>query len=111
MVGGVLLLALLVLVLTPGRPLWPAQTVLSKVLAWKPGQRSIARALAVYSVYDMRSDPLANVRALLPEGLSVVGFMGTADDIDISLWRPFGQRRVEHVLLSDSPEQIQATPY
>jgi hypothetical protein len=95
-----------VLVLTPGRPLWPAQTLLSKVLAWKPGQRSIARALAVYSVYDVRSDPLANVRALLPEGLSVVGFMGSADDIDISLWRPFGQRRVEHVLLSDSPEQI-----
>ena len=106
LVAGVLLLALLVLVLTPGRPLWPAQTVLSKVLAWNPGQRSIARALAVYSVYDARSDPLANVRALLPEGLSVVGFMGTADDIDISLWRPFGQRRVEHVLLSDSPGQI-----
>jgi hypothetical protein len=37
MVGIVLLLALLVLVLTPGRPLWPARTVLSKVLAWKPG--------------------------------------------------------------------------
>jgi hypothetical protein len=106
MVGGVLLLALLVLVLTPGRPLWPAQTVLSKVLACKPGQRSVARALAVYSVYEMRSDPLARMRALLPKGLSLVGFMGTADDIDISLWRPFGQRRVEHVLLSESPEQI-----
>jgi len=106
MVGGVLLLALLVLVLTPGRPLWPAQTVLSKVLAWKPGQRSIARALAVYSVYDVRSDPLANVRALLPEELSVVGFMGTADDIDISLWRPFLARRVEHILLSDTAAQI-----
>jgi hypothetical protein len=32
--------------------------------------------------------------------------MGTADDIDISLWRPFGTRRVEHILLSDSQEQI-----
>ena len=54
----------------------------------------------------MRSDPLANVRVLLPQGLSVVGFMGTADDIDISLWRPFGTRRVEHILLRDSREQI-----
>jgi hypothetical protein len=106
MVGVVLLLALLVLVLTPGRPLWPAQTILAKLLAVKPGQRSTARALAVYSVYDVRSDPLANVRALLPKGLSVVGFMGGADDIDISLWRPFGGRRVEHILLSDSPAQI-----
>jgi hypothetical protein len=106
MVGVVLLLALLVLVLTPGRPLWPARTVLSELLAWKPGQRMLVRALTVYSVYDVRSDPLANVRALLPEGLSCVGFMGTPDDIDISLWRPFGTRRVEHILLSDSPAQI-----
>jgi hypothetical protein len=106
MVGVVLLLALLALVLTPGRPLWPAQTVLTKLAAWKPGQRSITRALTVYSVYGVRSDPLANVRALLPQGLSVVGFMGTADDIDISLWRPFGTRRVEHILLDDSLELI-----
>ena len=77
------MLALPVLVLTPGRPLWPAQTILKKLLALKPGQRSLTRALAVYSVYDVRSDPLANVRALLPEGLSRVGFMGTGDDIDI----------------------------
>jgi hypothetical protein len=106
MAGGVVLLALAVLVLTPGRPLWPARTVLSKLLALKPGQRLLTRALNVYSVYDVRSDPLASVRALLPEGLSVVGFMGTPDDIDISLWRPFGTKRVEPILLSDSLERI-----
>jgi hypothetical protein len=103
---GVVLLAAPVLVLTPGRPLWPAQTVLKKLLALKPGHRLLTRALTVYSVYDVRSDPLAGVRALLPKGLSVVGFLGTSDDIDISLWRPFGARRVEHILLSDSREQI-----
>jgi hypothetical protein len=103
---GVMLLAALVLVVTPGRPLWPAQTVLSKLAAWKPDQPQLKRALTVYSVYGVRSDPLANVRALLPPGLKVVGFMGTADDIDISLWRPFGSRRVKHILLSDLPEEI-----
>ena len=72
----------------------------------KPGQPLLVRALNVYSVYGVRSDPLAKVRALLPKGLTVVGFMGTCDDIDISLWRPFGSRRVKHILLSDSPEQI-----
>ena len=46
-------------------------------MAWKPGQPLLTRALKVYSVYDVRSDPLASVRALLPEGLAVVGFMGT----------------------------------
>jgi hypothetical protein len=106
MAWGVVLLAVPVLVLTPGRPLWPAQTILSKLVAWKPGQRSFKRALMVYSVYDVRSDPVASVRALLPKGLALVGYMGTPDDIDISLWRPFGERRVEHILFSDSPEQI-----
>jgi hypothetical protein len=102
----VMLLAALVLVLVPGRPLWPAQKVLSRLLAWKPDQPLLVRAFKVYSIYDIRSDPLANVRALLPPGLSVVGFLGTPDDIDISLWRPFGRRQVKHILLSDSPEQI-----
>ena len=103
--GGVVLLAVPVLVLTPGRPLWPAQTILSKLLALKPGQPLLVRALNVYSVYNVRSDPLANVRALLPKGLSVVGFMGTGDDIDISLWRPLGSRRVMHILAEDTAEQ------
>jgi hypothetical protein len=35
-----------------------------------------------------------------------VGFAGTPDDLDISLWRPFFKRRVEHFLLSDTPEQL-----
>ncbi len=103
---GVMLLAVPVLVLTPGRPLWPAQTVLSRLVAWKPNNSLLQRALTVYSVYNVRSDPLANVRALLPPGLKVVGFIGTEDDIDISLWRPLGSRRVEHVLLTDTPEYI-----
>ena len=103
---GVLALAVPVVVLVPGRPLWPARTVLTKLHELKPDSRLIERALTVYSVYGMRSDPLANVRALLPQGLKVVGFVGTVDDIDISLWRPFGSRRVKHVLLSDSGEEI-----
>jgi hypothetical protein len=100
------LLAVAVLVLTPGRPLWPAQTVLTRLQAAHPASHAIGRALGVYKVYAARSDPLANVRVLLPPSVKVVGFMATEDDIDISLWRPFGSRRVEHVLLSDSPDEI-----
>ena len=32
--------------------------------------------------------------------------MGRGDDPDISLWRPIGHRRVEHVLVSDSTAEI-----
>ncbi len=106
MVGGVLLLALVVLVLSPDRPLWPAKTILSRAVLRHPNQQPVARALKVYTVYSERFDSLAGVRALLPPEAGVVGFIGTEDDCDISLWRPFGGRRVEHFLLTDPPEQI-----
>lgn len=106
MTGAVLLLAIPVVVLIPGRPLWPARTALSRLLSLKPGQRLVARALSVYGVYGDRWDSLAEVRALLPKAVEVVGFMGDGDDIDISLWRPFLSRRVEHILLEDTPGQI-----
>jgi hypothetical protein len=104
--GGVLVLAFVVLILSPDRPLWPAKTILSGAHARHPGQHLIERALRVYTVYSERSDPLAGVRALLPPDIKIVGFIGTEDDADVSLWRPFGERRVEHFFLTDPPEQI-----
>jgi hypothetical protein len=101
------LLAALVLVVTPGRPLWPAKMILSRLQAVHAASRAIGRALEVYEVYGIRWDPLAKIRDFLPASEKRIGFMGTEDDIDISLWRPFGSRRVEHLLLSDTSEQIQ----
>jgi len=104
--GVVLFLALAVLVLSPDRPLWPAGTLLSRLAAQHPNRHLISRALDVYTVYARRPDPLAGVRALLPPDIQAVGFIGAADDSDISLWLPLGSRRVEHFLLSDPPERF-----
>jgi hypothetical protein len=105
---GVPAIALAVLIMSPDRPLWPATTILSKVLAQYPKQRSAARAVEVYRLYSNRNDALAGVRELLPPNLKVVGFIGDGDDCDVSLWRPFGSRRVEHFLLTDAPEFMRA---
>jgi len=70
------------------------------------GERLVERALKVYATYGSRFDPMAQVRTLLPPRLEVVGFVGRPDDISISLWRPFGSRRVENILVKDSPAQI-----
>ena len=104
--GMAVFLAFVVLIISPDRPLWPAQTVLTRLAARHPGSHLISRAREVYAVYAKRSDPLANVRALLPPGIKVVGFIGTADDCDISFWLPFGSRRVEHFFLSDPVERF-----
>jgi hypothetical protein len=47
------------------------------------------------------------VHAQLPAEVKVVGFLGTNDDLDISLWKPYGSgRHVVHLYLKDSAEQI-----
>ncbi|MGA3268350.1 MAG: hypothetical protein ABSE16_16185 [Verrucomicrobiota bacterium] len=99
-------LALMVLVLTPDRPLWPAKTILSSLAARHPRSRPISHALAVYTVYAQRSDPLAGVRPLLPRDIKVVGFIADSDDNDYSLWLPLGTRKVRHFLADDPPEAI-----
>jgi len=108
LVAVVLFLAFVVLVLSPDRPLWPAKTVLSRLAAQHPGSHLLARARDVYAVYSGRHDALAGVRKLLPPETRTVGFIGTADDCDISLWLPYGTRRVEHFFLTDPPEQIRS---
>jgi hypothetical protein len=102
------LIAFLVLILNPARPLWPARTVLSKVVALKPGWRFATRALTVYNVYSRRSDPLGHIREALPNNLKTVGFLADGDDLDISLWRPFFSRKVEHILLRDDVADIRS---
>jgi hypothetical protein len=66
----------------------------------------VARAQQVYTIYRERNDSLAGVRQLLPPGIKVVGYMGGADDCDISLWRPFGSRRVDYFLLTDGSAHV-----
>jgi len=102
----VVLMAFGVLVVTPARPLWPAQTVLARLAKSWPEGRLLRQAASVYSVYASRSDSLAEVRARLPEDIAVVGFIATGDDMDISLWRPFGTRKVEHFTLDDPVDLI-----
>jgi hypothetical protein len=104
--GGVFALALAALILNPSRPLWPANTIMAKLVARYPGQAKLMRAQKVYEVYGHRADPMPEVRQWFPQGLKVIGFMGFADDLDISMWKPYGSRRVEPFLISDSPETI-----
>lgn len=103
---GAVVLAFAALVMAPARPLWPARTLLAKAAAAHPGQQQLVRAEKVYEVYGNRPDPLAGVRQWFPPGVDVIGFLGTGNDLDISLWKPYGSRRVEQFFFGDSREEI-----
>jgi hypothetical protein len=97
--------ALVTLVVSPARPLFPAETVLEKMRAVAPQNALLTRVETVYTVYGKRWDAFAPARAALPPGLNVLGLV-TVDDPETSLWRPFGSRRIEHVCPQDTPADL-----
>ena len=103
--GTVFAVSASLLVLTPPRPLFPARTLFDALRARVPSSRFIERAQTVYTIYGLRGDSFAPVRAALPPGVKVLGMI-TFDDPETSLWRPFGSRRIEHVLPTDTPENL-----
>jgi hypothetical protein len=102
---GLFLRAALLLFVSPARPLWPADSVLAGIDT--QSHPLLERAKMVYSVYGQRAEGFAPVRALLPPGLKVLGLIAS-DDPETSLWRPFGQRRIEHVVPADSIANLRA---
>jgi hypothetical protein len=97
-------LAGLLLVLSPARPLWPANWVLASVDT-RGGHALLARARVVYGVQSQRGDAFGPARKLLPPDLKVLGLI-TFDDPETSLWRPFGGRRIEHVTPKDTADDL-----
>ncbi len=85
------------IILTPARPLWPAQTLSKWLVRHHPESALTQRVVTVYSCYQNRNDLLAPLRDQLPEDAIKVGFVAGENDTDYSLWRPFGHRQVVHL--------------
>jgi hypothetical protein len=90
--------SVVVLFLSPARPLWPAQWVLGWFSDKLPANQLIARAQRVYDVYGHRNDAFAGLSALIPDSVSTIGVIDDGDDMESSLWRPFGRRTVVDVV-------------
>ncbi|MGP8200402.1 MAG: hypothetical protein ACLQU4_12975 [Limisphaerales bacterium] len=99
------LIALLAVILTPSRPLWPAERFFDWFVQRFPGNALIERARTVYSVYRCRSDLFASLRRSIPASVPVIGLIEGGNDAESSWWRPFGQRRVVHVLEGDRRQE------
>jgi len=86
---------LLALVLTPSRPLWPSGRFFEALQNRFPRSGQVARARNVYETYWHRNDVFAGLRQHLPPSASVAGLIEDGGDLETSLWRPFGARRIE----------------
>jgi hypothetical protein len=97
-------IALLAVILTPSRPLWPADRFFAWCGARFPGNAFVERARTVFAVYRCRNDLFASLRRSIPDSVPVIGLIEGGDDAESSLWRPFGARRVMHVRERDRPQ-------
>lgn len=87
--------ALTIPLLTPSRPLVPVSLITDSF----PMPGSLRQRVSdVYNVYACRSDNLGRLRSYLPVDAKCIGLIANGDDIEVSLWRPFGSERfVRHV--------------
>ena len=99
--------ALPIPLLTPSRPVLPVPE-LADALDFPA---NISRRIdTVYSVYANRADNLRPLREMLPADAQTIGLIATGDDIETSLWQPFGsERHVTHITPAEPwPNYVQA---
>lgn len=107
LVGIIFATAVMLVVVGPSRPLWPAQTILGGLLKAHPDSSFLERCRRVYSVYSGRANGFGPLVEQLPADAQVLGFI-SFDDPETSLWWPLGSRRVEHVTRNETRKDVQA---
>lgn len=80
--------------LNPARPLIPIPLLIDAAESLHVSESVVTRIKNVYQVYGNRSDSLVELRGHLPSGSKRIGFAGTGNESEYSLWKPFGERRV-----------------
>jgi hypothetical protein len=96
---------LLVVVVSPSRPLFPVEWTLRAVSGVAP-RSLVDRAVTVYDTYAHRADAFAVIRQDLEANDQVLGLVSSGNDLEASLWLPIGSRRIVHVLPQTTPEEL-----
>ena len=81
---------ILPLILSPARPLFPVQKLLTS-LGDNP---RFTRVCDVYQAYRQRSNCWDPILTIVPPDIKTLGFFSHGDDLEAPLWRPFGLRKI-----------------
>lgn len=102
--GAAIASAVVMLVITPSRPLWPARWFTE--FAAGASSPMLERVRTGYLVYSERSDGLGALRDALPPGATTVGLLSFASGPELPLWKPYLQRRVRHIRPGESIDAL-----
>ncbi len=79
--------------LSPSRPLIPAEFILNLSRAAGAAAAAQDRIRKVYETYAVRADPFAPLRAELPPDARVIGLLTQGGEATSAWWKPYGSRR------------------
>jgi len=82
--------ALVGLILSPARPLFPVH----KLLTIMGDSHRLIRVREVYQAYRQRANCWDPILAIVPPDIKTLGFFSHGDDLEAPLWRPFGMRKI-----------------
>jgi hypothetical protein len=103
--------AFLVVALTPARPLFPVLTLLNALPRQTESPNlTLTRIGSVYRIYRQRNGALSPLLAAIPSKETEIGLVTNGNDLEASLWRPFGERRVKNVIVTPSGVMNPPTP-
>jgi hypothetical protein len=85
------------LILSPARPLFPVQKLLTLI----GDSPRFARADQVYQTYMQRGTCWDPILTILPPNIKTLGFFSHGDDLEAPLWRPLGRRKVISISQED----------
>jgi hypothetical protein len=98
--------AMLLVVISPARPLFP--TGAATAILGRISPSHAARMERVYSIYGLRYDALKDIRILLPDSEKTVGIIQHNDNLEATLWLPYGSRQIVNVSPDQTPDQLKA---
>jgi hypothetical protein len=81
---------LVALILSPARPLFPVQ----KLLTLMGDRPRFARVREVYQTYKHRDNCWDPILTSLPPDIKTLGVFTHGDDLEAPLWKPFGLRKI-----------------
>jgi hypothetical protein len=82
--------ALVGLILSPARPLFPVH----KLLTIMGDSHRLIRVREVYQAYRQRANCWDPILTIVPPDIKTLGFFSHGDDLEAPLWRPFGMRKI-----------------
>ena len=103
----VMLAAVMLLVVSRDRPLFPAQTVVGRLEAKYPNSKFVSNVSRTYSSAPDFEKQQSFLGKNLPAD-TVLGYAAMAGEAESSLWLPYGKRQVQRILPGDTPEQLRA---